>query len=331
MQKNLNFRIRNIHTWMLMQKCKELGIESQLLVPGKEDFLELKKKDKRLIINRAISPFLKHIPGAISEDKITCNYILQKEGFPIPAFIFSNQTDEETLQFLKQHAPIVVKPYDTNKGTEIHMDIRTPIQLENAMEKIRKKSSNAILQKQAEGKDYRILIIGGKVVGVLWNEWPFVIGDGEYTIQELVVQENKFRSHNKTDVYGKPTVMLTDIPLESLDEQLLKTKYTKEDVLPMHEKLYVGHCGNGWTGAIPHDVTDCVHPDILEKALMITQFLDIDVAGLDVRCIDITLPFNHAQFNLIEVNTRSSFVDHEFPTHGIARNVTEQYLNYLFP
>jgi len=326
----MSFRIRNIHTWMIMQKCKELNIESGFVVPGKEDFLELVKDGKKIIINRAISPYLKHIPGAISEDKITCNYLLQQNGFSVPPFMFCDGIGETELNFLKAHAPVVAKPFDTNKGIEIHMDINSAEALQIAWANIKKVSAKAILQKQAPGKDYRILILDGAIAGMLWNEWPYVIGDGEHTIEELVVQENKKRALTKKDIYGKLTEMLVEIPLESLSRNLQKSGCQKTDILSLNQKIYVGHCGNGWSGSIAHDVTDEVHPTILKKALELADFLDIDVVGLDVRCVDIYLPYADSGFNLIEVNTRPSLVDHEFPLFGTPRNVTEKYLEYLF-
>ncbi|MCJ8155092.1 hypothetical protein MKJ01_15090 [Chryseobacterium sp. SSA4.19] len=326
----MNFRTRNIHTWMIIEKCKQMDIECTFVVPQKEDFLALKKNGKTIMINRAISPSLRYIPNAITEDKITCNYILQQNGFPIPPFIFIDQVDDSALDFLSTHSVIVAKPFDTNKGVEIHMNIVDPYQLESAVSHIKSVSQKAILQKQAKGRDYRILLINHEVVGVLWNEWPFITGNGENSISELIEIENHKRFNTKVDVYGKQTEMLVEISEDSAAELLKSNGYSIDDILPYQEKRYVGNCGNGWSGALAHDVTDDINPQIIKKAIEITRFLDIDVAGLDIRCEDITLPYEQSDFNVIEVNTRPSIVDHEFPTSGKPRNVTEIYLNYLF-
>ena len=326
----MEFKIRNIHSWMLLQKSKEMQIESGFLIPGIEDFIELKKGGKRIVINRAISPSLTHIAGAITENKIACNYLLQENNYPIPAFIFANEIGKNELLFLEKFAPIVVKPFDTNKGAEIHMNVQDISQLKQALNNVKKISTHAILQQQASGLDYRFLVIDKKVVGVLWNEWPSVVGDGIHTIEYLLEFENEKRRTTKTVVYEKSTEMLVEIPIEGLKDLLAKSGKGLSDILPKGVKIYLGNCGNGWTGAVAHDVTDNVHPSINKMVVDLTNFLNIDIAGLDVRCDDVTKPFENSGFNIIEVNTRPSLVDHEFPLFGKSRNVTENYLNYLF-
>ncbi|MBC5834215.1 hypothetical protein G6N05_08490 [Flavobacterium sp. F372] len=326
----MEFKIRNIHSWMIFQKSKEMQIESEFLVPGVEDFIELKKGKKRVVINRAISPSLTHIAGAITENKIACNYLLQENNYPIPAFIFASEIGKIELLFLEKFAPIVVKPFDTNKGAEIHMNVQNTNELKEALNNVKKVSTQAILQQQATGLDYRFLVIDRQVTGVLWNEWPSVVGDGIHTIENLVQFENENRRITKTVVYEKPTEMLVEIPIEGLSDLLAKSNKRLSDILPKGEKIYLGNCGNGWTGSVAHDATDNVHPSINKKVIELINFLDIDIAGLDVRCDDITKPFKKAGFNVIEVNTRPSLVDHEFPLFGKSRNVTEKYLDYLF-
>ena len=197
----MEFKLRNIHSWMIFQKSKQMQIESQFLVPGVEDFIALNKGRKTVIINRAISPNLTHIAGAITENKIACNYLLQENNYPVPVFIFSSEVGEKELMFLEKFAPIVVKPFDTNKGAEIHMNIQNSVELIEAFKKVKEVSTHAILQQQATGLDYRFLVIDKKVVGVLWNEWPSVIGDGFHTIEQLVERENTNRNNQRTIVY----------------------------------------------------------------------------------------------------------------------------------
>ncbi|WP_018675982.1 hypothetical protein [Riemerella columbina] len=326
----MSFRIRNLNTWIILHKCKELGIDCELTVPEKEDFLTLKKGETKIIINRAISPYLKHIPGAITEDKITCNFLLLQAGFPVPNFIFSDSFNCKEKKFLEENKPIVVKPFDTNKGVGIYMDISNEEKLNLAIEQCKLMSSKVILQKQALGKDYRFLVINQSIEGVLWNELPYIIGNGQDSIIELIKKENIKRVSERIDVYGKQTEMLVEIPIEYVKNYLTKEGYSLTEILPENKKLYVTNCGNGWSGAISHDVTDKVHKSICDKILEVTNFLEIDVAGLDVRCIDIQKPVEEAGLSIIEVNTRPSLIDHEIPMTGSARPVTEKYLKYLF-
>ena len=299
------------------------NIKCKALLPNEEELFLLEKGAKKIIINRAISNKLKYLSGVISEDKNLCNAILTHNKINIPPFLKVAELTANEKEFLHINKPLVIKPFDTNKGVEIHMNINTEEELQIAFDKVKRVSEHAIVQKQATGKDYRILVIDKKVVGVLWNEWPYVIGDGISSIQELVSIENKRRRKNKIEVNGKLLSMLADIDISTV-------KNTNTNILPLGEKLYVNNCGNGWSGAIPHNVTENVHPSILKNAIKITKILDIDVAGIDIRCKHISKPLKDSNFNVIEVNIRPSLLEHMYPFTGKKIDVLDQYIDYLF-
>lgn len=323
-------RFKNIHSVLIQERCKEQGISCELLVPGDEEIFELQKGDRKIFINRGVSPYVSHMAATLSENKLATNTLLQNHGIPIPEFMFCADLQQEAISFLEQYQPLVVKPFDTNKGVEIHLNISNIKDLEQAFLKVRKVSSHAILQRQAAGKDYRILLIGDELAGVLWNEWAYVTGNGKDQLEQLIETENKKRETEGTPVYNRNFKMLSPVPMEDAGQALALQELDFKYVPGYGEKIYISYCGNGWAGALAIDQTENIHPDNLLLAKKIAAIAEIDVIGIDIRCDDIAVSYQESAFAVIEVNIRPSMVDHEYPTEGKSRRVVSQYLDYLF-
>ncbi|NTD97624.1 hypothetical protein G6M26_08600 [Agrobacterium tumefaciens] len=268
--------------------------------------------------------------ATISENKLATNTLLQSHGIPIPEFMFCADLHQDATSFLEKHKPLVIKPFDTNKGVEIHMNIANLKELEHAFLNVRKVSSHAILQRQAAGRDYRILLIGDELAGVLLNEWAYVTGNGKDKLEQLIEIENDKRETEGTAVYDRNFKMLSPVPLEDVARALALQGLNFQYIPGEAEKIYISYCGNGWAGALAIDKTENIHPDNLLLAKKIAAVSAIDVIGIDIRCEDIAISYKESAFAVIEVNIRPSMVDHEYPTEGKPRRVVSQYLDYLF-
>lgn len=323
-------RYKNIHSVLIHKRCEEQGISCELLVPGDEEIFVLQKEDHKIFINRGVSPYVSHMAATISENKLATNTLLRNHGVPIPEFMFCTDLQQDAVSFLKKHKPLVIKPFDTNKGVEIHMNISSQKELEHAFLNVRKVSSHAILQQQAAGKDYRILLIGDELAGVLLNEWAYVTGNGKDELEQLIKIENDKRETEGTAVYDRNFKMLSPVPMEDVAKALALQGLDFQYIPCDAEKIYISYCGNGWAGALAIDRTEDIHPDNLQLAKKIAKVSAIDVIGIDIRCEDIAVSHQESAFAVIEVNIRPSMVDHEYPTEGKPRRVVSQYLDYLF-
>lgn len=323
-------RFKNIHSVLIQERCKEQGISCELLVPGDEEIFVLQKGTRKIFINRGVSPIVSHMAATISENKLATNTLLQSHGIPIPEFMFCADLQHDANSFLEKHKPLVIKPFDTNKGVEIHMNVSNTEELEQAFLKVRQVSSHAILQRQAAGKDYRILLIGNELAGVLLNEWAYVTGNGKDQLDQLIATENNKRETKGTAVYDRNFKMLSPVPMEDVARALALQGLNFQYIPEEGEKIYISYCGNGWAGALAIDQTEDIHPDNLQLAREIAEITAIDVIGIDLRCEDISISYRESAFAIIEVNIRPSMVDHEYPTEGKSRRVVSQYLDYLF-
>lgn len=320
-------QLTNIHNRLIQEKAAEMGISCKPLIQGMEDILVLDNGEKRIFINKTRSHKLPFMAGFLSTNKAAANLLLEESGLPIPAFRLVQGMTREAEEFLQNHSPIVVKPYNTNRGVGIVMNVRKPKELETAISQALQFSSHVMLQKQVEGRDYRILVIDEAIVGVLENRPPEVTGDGVSTISQLIEQANRDPLRGAKDDFTPLMTIPVDEPLIlALQSQGLELS----SVLPAGVRLPVRLNSNDYTGGGTVDRTDEICEENARIALQAAQCLGIDVAGIDLRCPDISIPLSQTGGGIIEINVLPGMDSHVLPTEGKPRDVIGAYLRYLF-
>ncbi|NEW04999.1 hypothetical protein GK047_03065 [Paenibacillus sp. SYP-B3998] len=320
-------QVTNIHNRLIKEKAQEMGIICEPLIPGLEDILLLDNGIKRIYINKTRSNKLPFISGFLSTNKVATNILLRDAGLPIPHFCLVQAYSVEAESFLRQHAPLVVKPFNTNRGVGIVMNIRDPLELQAAIEHALSFSSHVILQEQAEGRDYRILVIDKTVVGVLETCPPSVTGDGVSTIQELIERANQDPRRGTKD----QNTPLMHIPIDQpLILHLQSLQLQLSSILPLGELVQVRLNSNDFTGGANIDRTDEICMENIDIAIKAADLLGIDVAGIDLRCPHISQPVSITGGGIIEVNVLPGMDSHVLPSEGKSRDVIGAYLRYLF-
>src|SRR4029079_15298894 len=104
--------------------------------------------------------------------------------------------------------------------------------------------------------DFRLLVIGGRLVAAARREAPSIVGDGTSTIAALVAVENKNPLRGDDHSTAPSKLRLDEIGLETLAEQGL----TKDSVPAAGQTVVLRRNANLSTGGSATDVTDIVHP-----------------------------------------------------------------------
>ena len=182
------------------------------------------------------------------------------------------------------------------------------------------------MEKHIEGKDYRLLIAGGNGSGC-GTQGTCVTGNGIHTIRELVEIENK--TPLRGDGHEKP---LTAISLDDISRQVLaKNGYSEDSIPGKGEKVLLRYNGNLSTGGTARDCTDEVHPHNAALAEKAAELMELDIAGIDITCPDISKPLDMDNGAVIEVNAAPGLRMHIYPAEGKPRNVAGAILDHLFP
>ncbi len=96
---------------------------------------------------------------------------------------------------------------------------------------------------------------------------------------------------------------------------------TLDDVLEEGREIAVRKAANLHTGGSIHDVTEIVHPRLVEAAINAARAIDIPVVGIDFMIKSPTEP----DYVFIEANERPGLANHE------PQPTAERFLDLLFP
>jgi cyanophycin synthetase len=278
-------------------------------------------------IQATITSQTHHIAVEIASDKEETNRILGDLGLPVPHQRLVYGEEEAAREAVKLGFPVVVKPYDGNHGRGVSLDLRDPAHVREAFHKAREHSRAVIVEQFITGRDYRMLVVDGRLIAVAERVPGHIVGDGSHTIEELIEITN--RDPRRGIGHEK---VLTRLELDHQAERCLRARgCTRATVPPAGEVVRLRLTGNLSTGGTAIDVTDVVHPDCAEMAVRAIKAIGLDVGGVDFISPDIAQSYREAGGAICEVNAAPGFRMHVAPSEGKPRDVAGPVMDMLFP
>ena len=224
------------------------------------------------------------IAETIAQDKELTRTLLKSVGVPVPEGRPVADADDAWAAACDIGVPVVVKPRDGNQGRGVATNLTTREQIMAAYQAALAESKQVVVEKFAPGHDYRVLVVGGKVVAASRREPAQVLGDGVRPIRELVDAANldpRRGEHHAT--------MLSKLKLDAVAMGVLADQgYTPESVPPAGTVVLIRRNANLSTGGTAIDMTERVHPQVAARAVEAAQVIGLDIAGVDVVTTDIT-------------------------------------------
>ncbi|MFH1547229.1 MAG: hypothetical protein ABIC57_01965, partial [bacterium] len=265
----------------------------------------------------------------IQRDKWLTNKVLDLLELDIASW--ATITCEEDLPKVAKEIgfPMVIKPAGLTGGACVKVGIKDYKELKDTYKSVlveligrEKGKSNytyqpyqkqIIAQKMVSGKDFRILVINGKVE-IVTNRIPArVVADGKNSIEKLIEKENL---DPRRDI-SLPTHTLKPIKIDETLEKIVKEQgYIMSDIPQKGKVVYVRKVASMSQGGITEDYTDKTHPQIKSICESIAQTIHSYVLGIDVLCEDISKPLTPKNGCIIEVNTMPESYLNAFPVIG---------------
>lgn len=236
---------------------------------------------------------------------------------------------EEAYEIQKEMSgvPLALKPIDGNHGRGVSINIKTQEELASAFNEACKISPAVIIEESLSGRDYRILVIGGKVVAAAERIPAFVVGDGIHTLLELIQKENE----NPLRGEGHENI-LTKISIDYETTSILQKRgLTLEHVAAEDEICFLKETANLSTGGTAIDKTDEIHPEIKAMCERTARIVGLDICGVDLICEDISQSLSEQRGGVIEVNAGPGLRMHHYPSVGRARDVGLKLIDHLYP
>ncbi|SMY13315.1 D-alanine-D-alanine ligase, partial [Brevibacterium jeotgali] len=249
------------------------------------------------------------VPGArAAKRKSITREILKDHDLSTAAGgFFSSQDDfDAAAALLGDLGPVVVKPMDGNVGRGVTVGIEDSDALRAAWDHAFSETRSGVLvEQQFRGDEIRISVVDGVACAATRRIPPQITGDGTSTIRELINARNDER-HHELVLHSKP-LDLTGNRLRTL----LRAGFTPLTVLPQGVTHLIDHMGSVGSGAHPENCIETMDPSYLriaESAAL--AFHDIDIAGIDILCEDLSQSANDENHIIIEVNTRPEVAVH---------------------
>ena len=265
----------------------------------------------------------------IASDKKLTNRLLDSAGLPVPRSEVVDTEDDAVATARRIGYPCVLKPLDGNHGRGVALDLRDEAAVRGAFGAALResRSRDVVVESYITGRDYRCLVIGGKLAAVAERVPASVTGDGGKTVRELV----EITNHDPRRGIGHEKV-LTRIRLDENAEAVLAGQgYTPDSVPDEGAFVKLALTGNMSTGGTSIDRTAEAHPDNVEIAETAARVVGLDIAGIDFICPDIEEPVRETGGGIVEVNAAPGFRMHTHPTEGEPQYVAKPVIDLLFP
>ncbi len=267
-----------------------------------------------------------HVAVGVAGNKQLTKSLLDQGGIPVPKGGVAVSAEEARALAARLGFPVTVKPLDANQGKGVTTRCHDETDLVAAYAFAREYGRRVIVERFIEGRDYRVLVTGGKVAAASLRRPPCVLGDGAASVRELVERENA----NPARGAGH-TNILTRIALDEHAIDLLHAQGLVPESVPARGvEIRLRDNANLSTGGTAEDVTDLLHPATAALCVRAARLVGLDVAGLDVVCADISLCLRQQRGAIIEVNAAPGIRMHEHPSKGRARSAGDAIVESMF-
>ena len=315
-----------LSTQILMREAILRGIEVEIL-DRSDNFIALKQGEHIEYVKQATKTSKdSYMTMLIMENKTVTKKVLEKNHIHVPKGIevFKGQSLELAAKRYEGKS-IVVKPKSTNFGTGISIfpNGASREDIIKALEIGFKHDQTVLIEEFAKGKEYRFLVIGDEVAGVLHRVPANVKGDGKKSIRELVDIKNQDSLRGKG--YKTP---LEKINLDASSELFLKQSGLNFESIPAKDEIvYLRENSNISTGGDSIDYTDEMPQRFKDIAVASAKAAGAKFCGVDMMLEDYTNA--EGDYAIIEINFNPAIHIHSYPYKGVERNIAEKVLKVL--
>jgi cyanophycin synthetase len=265
------------------------------------------------------------VAESIAQDKDLTKRLLAAAGVPVPLGRPVASMDEARQVVAEIGWPVVVKPRDGNQGKGVTVNVVSDEHLALAF-KVAAEYGEVMVERYLPGHDFRLLVVGDKLVAAARRDPPHVVGDGVHTVRQLVDKVNEDPRRGEGHATSLTKIRFDDIAVARLSVQGL----TPESVPAAGQRVVLRNNANLSTGGTATDVTDEVHPEVAARAIAAAQCIGLHICGVDVLAESVHRPLEAQGGGIVEVNAAPGLRMHLSPSYGKGRPVGEAVIQSMF-
>jgi cyanophycin synthetase len=293
---------------------------------GESSLVQLGFGKERKFIQAAMSSQTSAVAVDIASDKELTKALLREASIPVPRGVIVTSESEAIAALDELGAPVVIKPLNGCQGKGVSLNLTTRAHVKQAFHLAKQQAERVLVEELFEGRDYRVLVVNGKLVAASERRPAHVLGDGISTIAELIELLNQ--DPQRGDEHEKP---LTRIAVDPALTAFLGKCGLSLSYLPQQgEIVFLRECANLSTGGTARDVTDQVHPQIAALCERAARIIGLDICGIDLILREISEPIQPGN-GIVEVNAAPGLRMHQSPSEGARREAGEAIIETLYP
>ncbi|HLD31441.1 MAG TPA: hypothetical protein VJB37_00925 [Patescibacteria group bacterium] len=276
---------------------------------------------KRFLLERHITVTRNsYVSGRLTEYKDITYKLLVSHGWSSPkteSFYYKTYNRRQVEDQLHNLVyPIIIKNAHGSNSQGVFPFIMDGHEAQKIIRKNLPKYQSMIAQEMVFGKEYRILVLGDRVIAGLQMIHPHIVGDGRSTVRKII--QTKQNTTERRTPFDKKLLYI-------LKKQGVKLR----SVLPKNKIIYIKGNACLAEGGETKDITDDIHPEIKKMAVSLSKMVGKNLIGIDLICTDIFKYPDKKYFFILEINGNPSLDIHNHPTHGRPRNVAKKIIQFV--
>lgn len=238
------------------------------------------------------------IGALVARNKLVAAAWLRAAEIPVPEHELAPTLDAALQAANRMGFPVVVKPADRDRGTGVTANLNTEDELRKAYARANALSNQVMVERHVHGKEFRLVVVNGRLLWAYERVPASVTGDGRSTIRELIAETNQHRRVGPSTGLALVAITLDDAMIEFLEQQGWTPDSVPADRQPIRLQRIPNNVGGGHMRA----VFDIIHPDNAAIAERATRLLRLDIAGIDFLTPDISKSWREVGGWITEVN-----------------------------
>ena len=302
----------NPYALIIVNEARRRGIDVDI-IDAANGFFRLTYGGRSIRCRESLSELTSAVAMSICDDKSVTRAVVARAGVEVPDEVEAHDIAEVRAMF-ERHEKIVIKPARGEQGRGISVGLTAEDDVEAAFARAREVCERVLVEEYVEGDDLRLVVIDHRVVAAAVRKPARIFGDGRTSVGKLIEKQSKRRAAATGGEAGIP------IDAETM-RCLAGAGLTMESVPDEGVEVEVRRTANLHTGGTIHDVTDHVHPALVNAAVRVSRAIDIPVVG-----IDLMVPSHRGPtYRFIEANERVGLANHE------PQPTAERFVDLLFP
>lgn len=303
---------------LLLEEATSLGLNVDVIYPEKE-VVALSNASRKIIVKEvfSISTDPASANATLAKNKEITYRFWERENIPFPRSRYYKNAEffPKTAQEFSLRFPVVFKKSNGKRSVGMETGISSFQELSHIVAQAT--SGSFIVQEMVFGKEYRLLMYKGRLLGALEHASPKVVGNGTDTIATLIEKKNSELRKN---------ILINNKVIQTLK----KNNFTLDSIPEKGAAVLVQATSCLSEGATSIECTEIVNKKIIALAKKSAEMVNMQLAGIDLICEDISIDPEKQKIFFLETNSFPSLSIHYTPMIGKPRPVIKMILEDIF-